>query len=518
MTLYQLNLVPGDPTSYVYGGGTRHMTSKDVSIDVKQPDGSTSQVTRTMWSSHYGPMLNLPFGWTDTTAYTYRDANLDDTGVLQQWLGMDSATSLDAFIGVHRDVNAVPWVNTVAVSADGRAWYGDTSSTPNLSADAIANWQAQVKSGGLAKTVLDNGAILLDGSNPANEWQIDPKAVRPGLLPFTRQPQLTRTDFVFNSNDSHWLANPRAPLTGFSPLTGPEGLPQTPRTRMNAVLLTDPAVRGKGGKFSLDEVQQAIFSNRTITSELLRKQVVKTCRRTPLVLVDDVPFDLKPACDVLDAWNGRDDVDAKGAALWREYMTMFSRADRTDKGALFSVGFSKADPIATPNTFNDASDQKVLSPLGQAAKALTTAGFAIDAPLGDLQFDARAQAAGTPRLALPGGTNVEGAASIVDCCSGSNTLAPRGDSGTRVAGHGLTSLGYPVQNGDSFVMTLEFTKDGPKAAAVLTYGQPDDPANPDYRSQTELFARGTFRPVAYTADDVAAAAVAAPVTVTGDPS
>jgi acyl-homoserine-lactone acylase len=516
MTLYQLNLVPGDPTSYQYGDTTKKMTSKDVTIDVKQGDGSTGQVTRTMWSSHYGPMLNLPFGWTADAAYTMRDANLGNSDILKQFLGMDAAKSLDEFIDVHRTANGIPWVNTVATSADGRAWYADAAATPDLSAEAIAGWKQQVDSGGLAKTTLDNGAILLNGSDPANEWVDDPTATRPGILPFDQQPQVLRKDFVFNSNDSHWLVNPKKLLTGYSPLTGPEAVPQSARTRMNAVLLTDPAVRGDDGKFSLADVQGAIFSNRTLHAERLLEHVVKTCRRTHLVLVDEVPYDVTPACDVLAGWDGRDNVDSVGAALWREYMTLFSRADRNDAGALYKVGFDAKDPVGTPNTLNDASDQKVLANLGAAAKAMISAGFAIDAPLGDMQYDARAQADGAPRLALPGGTNVDGAASIVACCSGSMTLAPKGDPGTFTESHFFSDKGYPVSFGDSFVMTLEFTADGPHAEAVLTYGQPDDPSSPDYTAQTKLFAAGEFRPIYFLPQEIKANAVSDTVTVTGE--
>ena len=180
------------------------------------------------------------------------------------------------------------------------------------------------------------------------------------------------------------------------------------------------------------------------------------------------------------------------------------------------VGFSSKNPVGTPNTLNDKSDQKVLANLGAAAKALIAAGFAIDAPLGDMQYDARAQADGAPRLALPGGTNVDGAASIVSCCSGAKTLAPKGDPGTFAADHNFSDKGYPVSFGDSFMMTLEFTPDGPHAEALLTYGQPDDPSSPDYTAQTKLFAAGQFRPILFRPSDVQANAVADTVTVSGD--
>ena len=510
MTLYDLELTPGDPTSYVYGDETMEMTSEDIEIEVLR-DGATSTETRTLYDSHYGPMLNLPFGWTATTAFTMRDANIDNTDILEQFFGMDTATSMDEFIDAHRTANGIPWVNTIATSADGRAWYADTAATPNLSDVALAGWQAEVAAGGLAATVLDNGAILLHGSDPENEWVDDPTATRPGILPFDEQPQLERDDFVFNANDSHWLANPAELLTGYSPLTGPEAVPQTSRTRQNARLLLDPSLRGDDGLFNLTELQAAWFSNRGLAADLLRDQVVKVCDETKVILISEVPFDISPACEVLRNWDGLLNTDSKGAVLWREFLISFTGTDRRDSGDLYSVPFDPTDPVGTPNTI--ATNQgPILNNLAAAITALESRGWALDIALGDVQYDGRAH---DERIPIPGGTNVEGAISIVDCCSGANTTAPRGDPGENVDGRYYTSLGYPVTFGNSFVMTLEFGADGPHAAAILTYGQPDDPADPNFTAQTKIYSGKSLRPVLFTADEVAAGAVGETITVTG---
>jgi acyl-homoserine-lactone acylase len=501
MTLYELSLVAGDPTSYKYGSETKAMTSENVSVDVKEADGTTSTEQRTMWSSHYGPMLNLPFGWTADKAYTVRDANIDNADILKQFLGMDTAASMDEFIDAHRTANGIPWVNTVATSADGRAWYADTAATPNLSATAIAAWQTQVAAGSAAKAVLDNGAILLDGSDPANEWVDDPAATRPGILPFDQQPQLERDDFVFNANDSHWLANPAKLLTGYSPLTGAEGVPQSARTRMNATLLTDPTVRGDDGKFTLDELQATWFSNRALHAELLRDQVVKAC---------DGSADLAAACDVLRNWDGRLNTDSKGAVLWREFVALFSSADRGNAGSLYATAFDATNPVGTPNSLADSP--AIHDNLAAAMAALQSQGWALDIALGDVQFDGRPI---DVRIPLPGGTNTEGAVSIVDCCSGPATLAPKANTGPRVDGHSFRATGYPVTYGNSFVMTMEFTDSGPHAEAILTYGQPDDVNDPNFVAQTKIYSGKHLRPVLFTTDEVAKGAVAAPVTVSG---
>ncbi len=512
MTLYELSLVQGDPTSYLYGTDTKAMIAEDIVIDVRRADGRFEKQTRTMYASHYGPMLNLPFGWTDATAYTMRDANIDNTDILEQFLGMGAATGMDEFIDAHRTVNGIPWVNTIATSADGRAWYADTAATPNLSPEAITAWQAEVFSGGLAKTVLDNGAILLDGSDPINEWVDDPGATRPGILPFDQQPQLERNDYVFNSNDSHWLANPAQLLTGYSPLTGAEGVPQSSRTRENAILLADSSLRGDDGKFSFEELQAAWFSNRALHADLLRDQVVKACDEQKVVLVEGLPFDITPACAVLRAWDGRLDNGSRGAVLWREFLASFTRDDRITAGDLYSVPFDAGDPVGTPNTIAEKT-VTITNNLAAAMMGLESQGWALDIPLGDVQFDGRAT---DERISIPGGTNLEGAISIVDCCSRANTLAPKGDSGDNIDGRYFTSKGYPVSFGNSFVMTLEFAADGPHAEAILTYGQPDDPTDPNFTAQTKVYSGKSLRAVLFTPHEVTAGAVGATMTVTGE--
>ncbi|MCY7299264.1 MAG: penicillin acylase family protein [Ilumatobacteraceae bacterium] len=520
MTLYQLALTPGDPTSFTYGtaaemaagtAATEQMIAEDIDVNVLQTDGTYDTRTRTMYASHYGPMLNLPLGWTDTTAYTMRDANIDNTDILEQFFGMGTATSMDEFIDAHRTANGIPWVNTIATSADGRAWYADTAATPNLSAEAITAWQTEVFVGGLAKTVLDNGAILLNGSDSMNEWVDDPTATRPGILPFEQQPQLERDDYVFNANDSHWLANPAQLLTGYSPLTGPEGVAQPSRTRENAFLLADPSLRGDDGTFDLNELA-AWFSNRGLHADLLRDQVVTACDEQQVVLVEGLPFDITPACDTLRNWDGRLNNESKGAVLWREFLGGFTQQDRTNAGDLYSVPFDPADPVGTPNTIAEKT-VTISNNLAAAMMALESQGWAIDIALGDVQYDGRAI---DERISIPGGTNLEGAISIVDCCSGANTPAPRGDPGNNIDGRYFTSNGYPVTFGNSFVMAMEFGPDGPSARAILTYGQPDDPADPNFTAQTKVYSGMSLRDVLFTPDEVQAGAVGDTVTVSGE--
>lgn len=505
-TLYTLNLVPGNPTKYLYDGKEREMTSKVISVAVRQSDGTTKQVEQRIFFSHYGPILNLPgFGWTAKRAVTIRDANANNTTFYAQRVAMNQARSMDEFKQAHAQYNAMPWINTIATSADGRAWYADTSATPNLKPEAIAALLKRKDSEMLTKTAWDRGLILLDGSDSLYEWVNDP-STRPGVIPWSRMPQLERRDYVFNSNDSFWLANPHQLLTGFSPLQGLEGTPRSLRTRMNAVLLDDTRPNGpagQDGKFTLDELAAAVLSNRSLSAELLRPELVRRCQATSSVTLDGQSVDLRKACQVLSAWDGRYEVDSVGPVLWREYITQYETAELLRKGALFAADFNPADPVSTPHTLaaeQDGNRQSLLR-LARAVKLLEQAGLAIDAPLGKVQYSDR----NGGRIPIHGGEGAyEGIANFVNYAPNTTTLEPHKIPERVKGSRFLGKDGYLINRGSSFVMALEYTTQGPRAQAFLTYSQSGDPSSPLFYDQTQLFSEKKWRRILFTEADIKA--------------
>jgi acyl-homoserine-lactone acylase len=497
-TLYRYDLDPTDPTTYIVDSEPQSMIASEYTIDVLGTDGATTTLTRTLYSTHHGPVVNVaPLGWTADQAIAIRDGNIEITNVLEQYLGMDAATSMDEFQAVHEANQGVPWVNTISTSSDGRAWLADTSATPNLSPEALAAWEAELAAGGLIGLAYDTAnVVMLDGSDSLFDWVDDPGAPAPGLVPYSQVPQLERTDYVFNANDSFWLTNPDELLTGFSPLAGAEAVPQSPRTRTNVMLLgesTEP--------WALEDVQSAIFSDRSLFVETVLPALVEACTATPMVTLDGVDVDLHEACDVLAAWDGTYTLDARGAILFREWNSLFGWQDRQRQGAFFDDDFDPADPAGTPS--DPVDDRTIwLENLGTAVQLLDFLGIPIDAPLGDWQFEVRTG----DRIPIHGGTNNEGLANIVDCCSEVTGLGPVPSNGENINDSSyLTDLpGYPISRGASFVMTLQFGPDGPAAEAILTYGNPDDPSDPAYRAGLEAFSAGEWRPLRFTESDVAA--------------
>jgi acyl-homoserine-lactone acylase len=512
MTLYRLKLVPGKPTHYLYDGKEWPLTARTHTVSVRQPDGSLVPVNRTLYSSHFGPLIVIPGAaeWSPQFAYTYCDANLNNTQMISQFHGMDRAKNLKEFQEVFATSQGIPWVNTMAADRDGNTWYVDSAAAPNLSPAALQSWlKASAGADPLATQLLRSlNLVLLDGSTSANAWVEAPGARTPGLVPFSQAPKLARRDFVFNANDSYWLANPAAPLAEVSPMHGFARRPPSPRTRMNMQMLTEVSPEGASGadgKFTLDELQAAILNNRSITAELLRAQVVERCQRTPSATYEGKTVDLTKACATLGAWNGRFDADSTGAVLWREFTGAYPVPQLSDKGALFQEGFHPDAPLSTPHTLAPApstGEDPVRVNLAKAVTVLQGANLALDVPLATAQFAPR----GDTRIGLHGGLGRDGVANVVSYDSLSSTAIdlPPARGPVLVPATGLTSQGYVVANGTSFLMALEFTEQGPNARALLTYSESSDPASPYYRDQTELFARKQWRAIRFTEEDILA--------------
>lgn len=512
-SFYVLRLDPADPTRYEYDGGYRQMESEEIEIEVLGENGELTTRRRTLWRSHYGPIINVPpFVWADQVL-TFRDANEDNDELVAQFQAMNLAENMDAFQAAHAEHVGIPWVNTISASADGRAWYADTAATPNLSPTALQAWEESDDF--LVRVLAENGFFAFPGHDSLFEWVEESGARDPGLVPYARLPRLERTDFVFNANDSHWLANPAAPLTGFSPLHGATGTPQSPRTRMNAVLLTETGegtASGADGKFDLAELREAILSNRGMMAELLRDEVVQRCQGQATYPYEGTEVDIGEACQALAAWDGRLDLDSRGALVWRELLADFSYQSLLDAGPVFTQGFDPDDPIHTPRGLTADTD-RVLTALAGAVVRLTEAGIPVTATLGEAQFTKK----GDQRIPLHGGNSHEGTPNLMVYDVFKTTLAPSMPRDRVIhETSDLTTEGYVVNYGTSFLMAVGFTDDGPEAYTLLSYSQSDDSRSPHYADQTVRYSAKDWKRVPFTEDDIAADPTLQIEHVTGD--
>jgi acyl-homoserine-lactone acylase len=509
-TVYSLTLDPADATRYVYDGQTLDMEATEHSVQVLQEDGSLARTTRTLYRTRWGPMFDAPLiGWSTFAAFTWRDVNEQNLGMVPAFLGMGLATDRASFEEAHR-AQGIPWVHTLMADHDGNVLYLDSAATPNLKPEAEAAYEAFLQSSTVARLFADFGVLVLDGSDPVFEWVDDDRAGLPGAVPYDDAPRLERRDFVVNANENHWLANPQAPLTGYSWVYGPTGGPVDARTRMNTrMLLEEGGSSGEDQRFTLDELEAAALSGRGAVAEDLRDEVVARCTATPTydLVVDGVvaTIDLSAACAVLASWDGAARVESVGAHLWRELINpeWISAADLEDQGRLYGDGFDPADPIWTPSALAPATPDgdPVLELLAEALVRLEDVGVPFDAPLGEVQFRVR----GEEHIPTMGGNYLEGVVATGAYAPADTTLLPKYEPAPAVnLATGLSPDGYYVNHGNSFVLAMQFTDGGPVGRAILTYSQSEHPESPHFADQSRLYAEQRLRSVLFSEAEILA--------------
>ncbi|MCB1031334.1 MAG: penicillin acylase family protein, partial [Acidimicrobiales bacterium] len=400
------------------------------------------------------------------------------------------------------------------------------SATPNLSEGALADYETALEANPIVKIAADNGAILLNGSDPVNEWVDEQGARDPGLVPYKEQPQVSRDDYVFNANDSFWMAHATEFLTGdYSPLHGRQETARSPRTRENATVLDDTTASGASGEdgvFSLDELADASLDNVGYTARELREAVVERCGSTAEVTVppfesedeevDGLPgatVDISQACGVLAEWDGVYDLDSKGAALWREFMSRFEYSDLLDAGVLWATPFDPTKPLSTPNglapVVAGGQADLILENLARAVQALDAAGFDPDVELGEIQFSLR----NGEKIPIHGGGTFDGTTNIVSSSKSWSIRDPKLVESKRESITNHSPLmrvdgesGYPITYGTSFLMALAYGENGPQAKVFLTYGNTEDRNSELYTAVTERFSKKNWRTVAFTPEAV----------------
>jgi acyl-homoserine-lactone acylase len=456
-TLFELQLDPADPTSYLVDGKSEPMTRVPVTIAVK--DGPP--VTRTLYATRYGPAVSGPavgLIWNGKRGYALRDADQANQRSGEAWLGIARARNVGQIRDAIGRTLGIPYVNTIAADRFGEAMYADVTAVPNVS---IAKWEACVTPAGRSPMARDNGISILDGARAACDWDIDPTTPVPGLMPAKDMAVLFRRDWVQNSNDSYWLSNPGAKFARLSPLLGPWGNRQNLRTRSGIREIL------RATSFATLDVRLAeatILGNKVLAAELVLPDLLKLCATRPA---------LAEPCGVLGRWDGRAEVGSRGAAL---FFAFWRKASAVKD--LWAVPFDPALPATTPNTLNPTP--AVLDALQAAADDLKKAGTPLDAPWGSIQIAPR----GPEKIAIHGGP---GPAGVL------NAMASA-----------LTPEGYVPYHGSSYMQVVSFGDRGPEAESMLSYSQSTNPESPHFADGTHAYSEKRWLRLPFTPAEIAA--------------
>jgi len=301
----------------------------------------------------------------------------------------------------------------------------------------------------------------------------------PGITPIERLPVALRRDWVMNSNDSFVYTNPAQRFEGISPLVGTARV-ESPRTRSSLLEIPAMLAAGPGGKATPEGIERELFADHNLLGEQVLPDLLAACAGVSDA-VPDVGA-LRDGCVALGAWDRNSDANSHGAHLFREFWRQAQSVPN-----IYRQPFDLHRPVETPAGLNMADAAvavKVWQSLAQAVKRVRDAGFALDAPLGTVQRP------GTVDDAIPlhGGEPFEG---VLNMASVNN----RRDE--------LRAGGYRIDFGTSYVQVVGFDDRGPRAQALLTYGQSSDPASPHAADQLRLFSAKQWPRLPFHAEDVA---------------
>jgi acyl-homoserine-lactone acylase len=339
---------------------------------------------------------------------------------------------------------------------------------------------------------------VLDGSRPSCGWGSDPDSAVPGIFGGDQDPTLMSRDFVENSNDSYWLANPGHPLTGYPRIFGDTGqrwgteyvdTQYDLRTR-SALTMVMRRIAGTDGLgpagFTFADMKNLMYSDIQYGATLVKSQLVAMCRAFPRGLAPTMGGGTIPvgdSCNVLAAWKGRENPGSRGAVLFAD----FWGSALNSFGSAWSHPFQVSDPLHTPYGLNTAS-RAIQQDFGEALKQMRADHQPYGIALGQVQYvllDGQ-------RIPLPGGP-----------------ADPNGEINAMY----ISYPGAVPDLGSTYIQvaTWESGDPCPEAATVLTYSESDNPASPHYDDQTKLFSHRQWATAYFCPAQVAAHAVSARV-------
>ncbi len=375
-------------------------------------------------------------------ALALRIAGLSQSGLFEQYWRMLQATTLSQFEAALRRLQ-MPMFNTVYADEDGHILYHFGGRVPKRDRGDWAYWQGIVPG--------DTSGTLW---NSVHAYEELPRVVDP---------------------PSGWVQNANEP-----PFTAT--LPSRVEPSEVPAYMAPQALDPVAGMFRSQRSIEMVDGDSSITFEEL--QTYKNDTR--LAAADRLLDDLLPAARqsgndraqraaaVLDQWDRTADAESQGSVLFATWLREVVGSDTS-----FETPYRLDAPRSTPDGLADP---------GNAVQALTRAARRVERRHDSLTVPWGA----VHRLVGPNGSYA---------ASGGNGLFGL----FRVLWFGEMEQGRRrATGGDSYVALTEFTEDGPRAKAVLPYGNASQPNSPHRGDQLEMYAEKRMRPVWLHRDSVRA--------------
>jgi len=444
--VYAFDLDPRQPDHYLFDHRSRALARREISINVKQDDGSTQQERREFWATHLGPVVYR----SESKVFILRSMALESWRYFEGFQDLMAARSLKDYESRLRR-NLIPTSNFTYADAAGNIFY---------------QWNAR-----LPKRLEDGTSYELDVPG-------DRKYFWRGVHPLADLPRLLNPPggYIQNANNSPWFTSLRDRLDPAKFPSYVERHPLALRPQMALQMLESR------DKFSVDDVREMKFNTHVLLADRVLPDLLAAGK--PIAEATD-SADLRHGLDVLTRWDRRVAADSAGAVLFMRFWDTYRAAVPQP----FAKPWSDQQPATTPSGIADLVS--ALKALEQAA-AWTRARYGTEAvKWGDVHRFHFGD------LDLPG-----------DGADGSYGLFrvirfdDQPSSATGMAGQ--TAPDRPLAGfGDGWVMLVHFTRPI-EAYSVLAYGQSTRADSPHSRDQIRLFANHQLRRVFFTEGEIRA--------------
>jgi len=295
-------------------------------------------------------------------------------------------------------------------------------------------------------------------------------------IPFESLPQVLnpRGGYVHNENDSPHFTNVKDRIDINNAFPNLEKPDLSLRGQLALQLI------GGDNKLSLEDVVKLKHSYRMLLADRVKPDLIAA------VKAKEPEGDAAAAIGLLERWDNQAAPESKGATLFELWWAEYSGLRPPNRTPLpddkrFAKVWSAADPFNTP--IGLADPVRAVEAFNWAVAETVRRYGSLDVAWGDVHRVRRGS------VDVP----VGGCAGSMGCF--------------RVLAFTRDTDGKLVANaGDGWVLAVEFGET-PRALSVLAYGQSSRRASPWFADQTEMFAKGELKKVAFTAADVNAQAV-----------
>jgi len=458
--LYELTLT--GPDSYLWEGRGRNLDHRSDRIRILQSDGSYLTQALDIVSSVHGPVITPPRG---NKVLALRVAGLDAPSPVSQYWAMIRARNLRQFIEANSALQ-MPFFNVIYADRGGHIMYLFGGRQPVRSGGSFYDW-AGILPGDRASALWTETL----------EWDELPRAIDPP------------GGFVQNGNDAPWTATfPTAiRYSDFPAWIAPLEMDLRPQHNANFLL--------SQLSFTVADVLEGKMSTRMALADRLAPDLIQAAlaSRDPNAVA---------AANVLAAWDHGADEDSRGALLFEAWYDAYAGNPAVPKDSslplyfsypAFRIPYDPADPLHTPEGLRETT-LAVQTLSGVAAQFQSRYG-ALDVPWGSVHRTVLATRDATLQTVIPLSDDPESGPD--DVFGPTRTVWPFPAPDGRIWHYG----------GDGYVQLVEFTPEGARAQALLTYGNSSRPGSPHITDQLPLFDAKQLRPVLRTRADVEAATV-----------